>query len=266
MQSYETILTEEADGVLTCRFNRPDRRNAVDDTMHKELVRFFSAVASDDAIRVLIVTGEGAAFCAGGDLAHMDEVFEHHDEGHSGLFRDAANLFQAILSIRQPIISAINGDAIGLGASLAVMADISFMSTSARIGDPHVRAGLVPGDGGMIVWPLLMPLNMVKELMFTGRLLGAEEAKQLGLVNRAVSPEDLQGDVLALARDIATRPQHALQFTKRVLNKLVEERATYSLDLGLAFEAVTLGTADHKRAVEKFVTRAGQGAKPALRI
>jgi enoyl-CoA hydratase len=192
----------------------------------------------------------------------MDEVFEHHDEGHSGLFRDAANLFQAILSIRQPIISAINGDAIGLGASLAVMADISFMSTSARIGDPHVRAGLVPGDGGMIVWPLLMPLNMVKELMFTGRLLGAEEAKQLGLVNRAVAPEDLQGDVLALARDIATRPQHALQFTKRVLNKLVEERATYSLDLGLAFEAVTLGTADHKRAVEKFVTRAGQGAKP----
>ena len=114
----------------------------------------------------------------------------------------------------------------------------------------------------MIVWPLLMPLNMVKELMFTGRLLGAEEAKQLGLVNRAVAPEDLQGDVLALARDIATRPQHALHFTKRVLNKLVEERATYSLDLGLAFEAVTLGTADHKRAVEKFVTKAGQGAKP----
>ncbi len=256
METFETILTEEKDDVLICRFNRPDRRNAVDDRMHKELVRLFTAIAARDDLHVVILTGEGVAFCAGGDIAHMDDTFEHHDEAHDGLFRDAANLFRAILSVRQPIIAAVNGDAIGLGASLAVLSDIVFMSRTARIGDPHIRAGLVPGDGGLIAWPLLMPLNQVKELLFTGRLLHAEEAQRLGLANRVVDPDSLEEEALEFARDLAKTPQHALRFTKRILNKLLEERATYALDLGLAFEAVTLGTADHKQAVASFVSKA----------
>lgn len=263
MDTFENIITEESAGILVCRFNRPGRRNAVDDVMHKELVRLFTAIAGDDNIRVVILTGEGPAFCAGGDIAHMDEQFEQHEEAHPGLFRDAANLFRAILSIRQPVVAAVNGDAIGLGASLAVLSDIVFMSESARIGDPHVRAGLVPGDGGLIAWPFLMPLNMVKELLFTGRLLRAEDALRLGLVNRVTAPEDLENEVMDLARDLAKAPQHALQFTKRVLNKLLEDRATYALDLGLAFEAMTLGTADHKHAVEGFVAKAQRLSPPA---
>ena len=139
MESFDHILTSLDDGILVCRFNRPDRRNAVDDRMHKELVRLFQAIAADDDVRVVVLTGEGAAFCAGGDIAHMDEQAGHHDEAHDGLFRDAADLCRGILSVRQPIIAAVNGDAIGLGASLAVLCDIVLMSTTARIGDPHVR-------------------------------------------------------------------------------------------------------------------------------
>jgi enoyl-CoA hydratase len=262
MQTFTTILTEQSDGILFCRFNRPERRNAVDDVMHKELVGLFTMIAADEDVRAVVLTGEGVAFCAGGDIGHMDEQFEHHDEAHPGLFKDAANLFRAILSVRQPIVAAVNGDAIGLGASLALLSDIVYMSDVARIGDPHVRAGLVPGDGGLIAWPFLLPLNRVKELLFTGRLLKADEAVALGLVNRSVPADQLDVEVVKLARNLAAAPQHALRFTKRVLNKLLEERATYAVDLGLAFEAVTLGTADHQRAAQAFVAKASRPAPP----
>ena len=129
----------------------------------------FRELGTDKTANVIILTGEGDAFCAGGDIEHMDDQFEKHEEGHPGLFRDAADLVNAILKVRQPIIAQVNGDAIGLGASLAVLSDIVMMSSTARIGDPHVRAGLVPGDGGLIAWPLLLPLNLAKELLFTGR-------------------------------------------------------------------------------------------------
>jgi enoyl-CoA hydratase len=258
MATYDTFTTlavDEADGVLTCRFNRPERRNAVDDVMHKELVRFFRAVADDESLRVIVLTGNGRAFCAGGDVVHMDDVAGAHDEGHSGLFRDAADLFRAILSVRAPIIAAVNGDAIGLGASLAVLSDIVIMSETARIGDPHLRVGLVPGDGALIAWPMLLSLNVAKELLFTGRLLGADEAARLGLANRVVDADSLMDEAYTMATNIAQVPPHALRFTKRILNKVLEERATYALDLGLAFEAVTLGTTDHKNAVAAFAAR-----------
>jgi enoyl-CoA hydratase len=259
MNEYRTILTKQRGSIVECRFNRPERRNAVDGFMHQELVALFRELGTDESTNVVILTGEGDAFCAGGDIEHMDDQFEKHEEAHPGLFRDAADLVNAILKVRQPIIAQVNGDAIGLGASLAVLSDIVMMSSTARIGDPHVRAGLVPGDGGLIAWPLLLPLNIAKELLFTGRLLSAAEAQALGLVNHVVLPENLESEVSKLAESLASTPQHALRFTKRILNKLLEDRATHALDLGLAFEAVTLGTSDHKNAVAKFVARAESG-------
>jgi enoyl-CoA hydratase len=256
MNEYRTILTQQNGSIVECRFNRPERRNAVDGFMHQELVALFRELGSNETANVVILSGEGDAFCAGGDIEHMDDQFEKHEEAHPGLFRDGADLVNAILKVRQPIIAKVNGDAIGLGASLAVLSDIVMMSSTARIGDPHVKAGLVPGDGGLIAWPLLLPLNVAKELLFTGRLLSAAEAQALGLVNHVVLPENLDSEVGKLAESLASAPQHALRFTKRILNKVLEDRATHALDLGLAFEAVTLGTSDHKSAVATFVARA----------
>ena len=261
MQPFDNIATRGDDGVLVCTFDRPARRNAVDDHMHQELVQLFRAIADDDSVRCVVLTGAGAAFCAGGDLSHMDDMAGQHDEGHSGLFRDAAGLVRAILEVRQPVVAAVNGDAIGIGASLAVLSDIVLMADRARIGDAHVRAGLVPGDGGLIAWPLLLPLNIVKELLFTGRLLGAEEAHRIGLVNRVVPAAELEAEAMKLAHDLAGLPQHALRFTKRVLNKLLEAQTTSALDLGLALEAVTLNTQDHKDAAARFVARAKEKEK-----
>ena len=134
-----------------------------------------------------------------------------------------------------------------------MLSDIVVMSSDARIGDPHVRAGLVAAAASS-PGPFLLPLNVVKELLFTGRLLSAIEAQQLGLVNRVVDSADLNdGD--NLAEDLASVPQPALRFTERVLNKILIDRATYTLDLGLALEAVTLGTTEHKDAVNAFITR-----------
>jgi len=129
------------------------------------------------------------------------------------------------------------------------------MSDKSRIGDPHLRVGLVPGDGALIAWPMLLSLNVAKELLFTGRLVDPIEAARLGLANRVVPAESLMDETYALAADLAQVPPHALRFTKRVLNKTLEERATYALDLGLALEAVTLGTTDHKNAVAAFAAR-----------
>lgn len=253
---------ERSGNVLVCRLNRPHRRNAVDGAMHQEMVEMFRLIARDDDVNVVVLTGAGKAFCVGGDLEHMDDQFAKHEESHPGLFGDAADLFDAIMRVRQPIIAAVNGDALGLGASLAVLSDIVLMSAEARIGDTHVRAGLVPGDGGLIAWPLLLPLNVVKELLFTGRLLSAPEAQRLGLVNRVVEPGSLHDEVTKLAEDLASVPQPALRFTKRVLNKVLIERANYGLDLGLALEAVTLGTSEHKDAVSEFVARSQRAQKP----
>jgi len=258
-REFQHIELRRAGSVLTCVLNRPERRNAVNDVMHQELVAMFQLVSRDESVHAVVLTGAGKAFCVGGDLAHMDDQFSKHEESHPGLFTDAADLFQAIMRVRQPIIAAVNGDALGLGSSLAVLSDIVLMSADARIGDTHVRAGLVPGDGGLVVWPLLLPLNTVKELLFTGRLLSAAEAQQLGLVNRVIDPESLLDEATRLAEDLASVPQPALRFTKRVLNKLLMERANYGLDLGLALEAVTLGTTEHKEAVSAFVARS-QGA------
>lgn len=255
---FQNLEMRRSGNVLTCVLNRPQRRNAVDDVMHQELVEMFQLIARDDEVNAVVLTGAGKAFCVGGDLAHMDDQFEKHAEDHPGLFGDAADLFHAIMRVRQPIIAAVNGDALGVGASLAVLSDIVLMSADARIGDTHVRAGLVPGDGGLVVWPLLLSLNVAKELLFTGRLLSATEAQQLGLVNRVVDLADLLDEATKLAQDLASVPQPALRFTKRVLNKLLMERANYGLDLGLALEAVTLGTSEHKAAVSAFVARSQQ--------
>ena len=117
---FESIQMERSGNVLTCRLNRPDRRNAVNGAMHQELVEMFRAVGRDEEANVVVLTGAGKAFCVGGDLEHMDDQFAKHEESHPGLFRDAADLFDAIMRVRQPIVAAVNGDALGLGASLAV--------------------------------------------------------------------------------------------------------------------------------------------------
>jgi enoyl-CoA hydratase len=153
------------------------------------------------------------------------------------------------------MIAAINGDAIGLGATLALFCDITYMADGARIGDPHVKAGIVAGDGGPVLWPMLVGANRAKEYLLTGDLLKAAEAERIGLVNHVVAGDELDAAAMKTARRLAAGPQIAIQFNKRLVNKELEEKVSRLYDLSLALEAITFETADHQEAVRAFLDK-----------
>ncbi len=249
-----TIATELDDGVLVATLNRPERRNALDTVMHSELPHLYQNVAADDDVLVMILTGAGKYFTVGADFSVMSENVGYPD-GHPGLLTEAVATARNILAVRQPMIAAVNGDAIGIGATLALFCDIVYMADTARIGDPHVAGGIVCGDGGAVLWPLLMGVNRAKEYLMTGDLVPAAEADRLGLTNHVVPRDQLMDEAMAMARRLAAGPQVALRFNKRLVNKELEARVVQLYDLAAALEAITFETADHREAVASFLEK-----------
>jgi len=237
--------------------NRPERRNAIDAVMHHELRELYARMADDAEIEVVVVTGAGKGFCAGADFKQMQDNNDAaaYDDGFSSLFVDGIAIARNILSVRRPMIAAVNGDAIGLGASLALFCDIVFMADTARIGDPHVAAGLVAGDGGAILWPALVGINRAKEYLMTGDLLTAAEAERIGLVNHVVAGPDLEEAAMGMARRLAKGAALAIRFNKALVNKELEERVNRIYEMAFAMEAITFRSADHLEAVAAFGER-----------
>ena len=256
---FTYIRTElEDDHVLLVTLDRPERRNAITPEMHEELTPLFRRISEDRAVRVVILTGAGdKAFCAGADFGGMSDNLEGagYEDGMPDLMIGSAALVRAQLHVPQPIISAINGDAIGLGATMALFCDIPLMAAEARLADPHVNAGLVAGDGGAILWPMLMGLNRGKEFLLTGDIMGAEEAERLGLENHVYPRAELLDEARKLARRLAAGPQVAIQFNKRLANTELVERVNRVIDASLAMEAITFTTADHREAVQSFLEK-----------
>jgi enoyl-CoA hydratase len=255
--SYETILTSNDDGILRVTLNRPDRLNALDRTMHKELRSLYERIAHDADVKVVVVTGAGRAFCVGADFQQMQDNLAAggYPDGRPDMLSDGADIARGILRVRQPMIAIVNGHALGIGATLALFCDVVFMSSAARIGDPHVQAGLVAGDGGCVLWPMLLGINRAKEYLMTGDLLSADDAERLGLVNHVVAPDALEETGMAMAKRLAAGPMHAIQFNKRLVNKMLEDQVSRLYDMALAFECVTFDTADHREAVDAFLTK-----------
>jgi len=255
-----TYIRTELDeaGVLWATLDRPERRNAITPEMHAELTPLFRRIAEDRSVRVAVLTGAGdKAFCAGADFGGMQDNLENdaYEDGFPDLMIGSAALVRAQLAIPQPMISMINGDAIGLGATMALFCDISYMAEHARLADPHVNAGLVAGDGGAILWPMLMGLNRGKEFLLTGDIMSAAEADRLGLVNHVLPAAGLRDAVTAMAHRLAKGPQVAIQFNKRLANAEVVERVNRLIDASLAMEAITFTTADHREAVKSFLEK-----------
>ncbi len=254
---FETIATSLDDGILRVALNRPDRLNALDRTMHKELRSLYEQIAHDADVRVVVVTGAGRAFCVGADFQQMQDNLAASDypDGRPDMLGDGADIARGILRVRQPMIAMVNGHALGIGATLALFCDVVYMSSAARIGDPHVQAGLVAGDGGCVLWPMLLGINRAKEYLMTGDLLSADDAERMGLVNHVVAPEALEETGMAMAKRLAAGPMHAIQFNKRLVNKILEDQVSRLYDLSLAFECVTFETADHREAVDAFLNK-----------
>ncbi len=255
MDSYyktlETIVVSKDNGVASVTLNRPDSRNAVSLKMHHELSEIWPRISADPDIDVVILTGAGKAFCAGGDVKGMD----------SGAFRnqalstEARLLITRLLDVEQPVIAAINGDAIGLGATIGLFCDITVASETARIADPHVRVGLVAGDGGAVIWPHLLGPNRAKEFLMRGNSVNGAEAARIGLVNYAVPAEQVMKKANELARELADGPRWAIRWTKVSVNKILKESVNLVLDTSLAFEEVTMSMPDHQEAARAFVEK-----------
>ena len=180
-QHFRSELREA--GILWVSLDRPERRNAISPEMHAEMAPLFARIAADADVRVVVITGAGdKAFSVGADFGGMQENLDAggYQDGHPGLMVESAGIVRAQLSVRQPIIAAVNGDAIGLGATLALFCDLVLMADHARSGDPHVKAGIVAGDGGAILWPLLLGPHRGKEVLMLGDLMGAQQAHSLG--------------------------------------------------------------------------------------
>ena len=157
-----------------------------------------------------------------------------------------------MLEVEQPIIGAINGDAVGAGATLALFCDIIVMAQTARIGDPHVRVGLSAGGGGAVIWPLLIGPARAKEFLMRGHLINGTEAARIGLVNHAVPANQVMDTALDISRELADGPTWAIRWSKLAVNKWLKEQVNLILDASLAYEMISMQTEDHKEATRAF--------------
>src|SRR4051794_29516111 len=205
--------------------------------MHSELATVFMDVRRAKEIRAVVLTGAGEAFCSGGDSSPSRRF-----ETFTGLtpIEEARAIVESLVDLDQPLVAAVNGDALGLGAILASLADAAFLARSARFGDAHVRGGVTAGNGSSAVWPLLVGLNRAKGLLLGARIVDAETAAQIGLVTEVVDDDQVLARASALAREWADLPTLALQTTKRALNVHLRLAVAQVLPLSLALEEQTL--------------------------
>ena len=246
--SVSRISTELGAEILVCTIDNPaSDYNAVDAALHGDLAELFRALRDEPVARAVMLTGSKKAFCAGGDFAWFDEL---HDVASLELLRrDAKSLIWDLLDIEVPVVSALNGPAVGLGASIALLTDAIFMGEGATLADPHVRVGIAAGDGGTTIWPLALGPMLAKRFLLTGDPVVAEEALRLGLVSHVSPAETLQADALAFATRLADSAPLALRATKVAVNKLVKDALNISFDTATNAELVTLLSADHIEAL-----------------
>jgi enoyl-CoA hydratase len=250
---YERISTRRDGRILTIVLNNPPV-NAVDGIMHRELARVFLDAQDDPDSDLVILTGEGRAFCAGGDTAWFREHVADH-RTFRAIAPEAKRIVTSLLELEKPILCRLNGPAAGLGATIALLCDVIIASEKAVIGDPHVKVGLVAGDGGAVIWPQLIGFARAKELLMTGDLLTAAEAKSMGLINHCVPLEVLDAKVSEVAAKILANPRWAVRWSKTVANIPLRELAAKLSDAAVAYEILSNMTADRAEAVDAFIER-----------
>ncbi|MCO7218550.1 enoyl-CoA hydratase/isomerase family protein [Klenkia sp. PcliD-1-E] len=217
-EDYEQLRFEMQDnGVLLITIDRPDKYNAADEQMHGELARVWAEVSRDPATRVAVVTGAGKAFSAGGDLAMVRRMTGDFDRVHH-MLGEMSDLVYNMVNCEKPIVSAINGAAVGAGIVVALLADVSICAEDAKLGDGHVKLGVAAGDHAAIIWPLLVGMAKARYYLLTGEMLTGAEAERMGLVTKSLPKGEVLTEAMRVAQTLATGSQPAIRLTKRALN------------------------------------------------
>jgi enoyl-CoA hydratase len=245
---FNSILLERRERLLVLTFNRPDALNAFNLEMHDELPEALEFAAADIGSDVILLTGAGRAFSAGGDLEHLQRNAENpHLFDHEAA--QAKRLVFTMLDIEKPVVCRMNGHAVGLGASIALLCDVIFAADTAKIGDPHVGIGLVAGDGGAVIWAQRIGLAKAKEYLLTGDLLSATKAAEIGLINYALPIEELDAAVDAFCQRLLNGATQAIRYTKMLTNIELKRIAQAVMTVGIDYETITVRGADHREGI-----------------
>ncbi|MHA1104293.1 MAG: enoyl-CoA hydratase/isomerase family protein [Promethearchaeota archaeon] len=246
---FETLKYEKKDMIAIITLNRPDRLNAINLQMNRDLVDALETAKNDDNVRSIVITGAGRAFCAGADVGEF--ASGEFSKGDNTRFIHPYNLFR----LNKPIIAAVNGVAVGFGMNLTINCDIVFASENASFGEFFIRMGIIPDMNGSLLLPLLVGVHKAKELIFSGKRIYAEEALRIGLVNQIFPQEELLPKTMEFAQHLAEQAPLALSLSKQAINKGYEKIFKEMLVIEKEYNDKCYASEDHKEAAEAFVEK-----------
>jgi enoyl-CoA hydratase len=252
------LIDHRANGVTVATLNRPEKLNAVNGRLHYELANLGRDADLDRRTKVLVITGSGRAFCAGGDFSSgsvPDAGAGDPAANGVDMMLEARMIVDGLLECTKPVLAAVGGFAMGLGATVALLCDIVVADRSATFADTHVSMGIGAGDGGQLIWPLLMGVNRAKYFLMTGDRLQAEEAERLGLVNFVTEDGRALARALEIADRLAAGPTAAITASKVPINTWIRAQSAQILPLSLKMEELTIATDDAREAGRAFVEK-----------
>jgi 2-(1,2-epoxy-1,2-dihydrophenyl)acetyl-CoA isomerase len=255
--SYKCLIYDEKDSVATLTMNRPERLNALGDTLRDDLHNAIGRASDDPNIRAIVLTGAGRGFCSGGDVKVMNENKER-GAGRPLIDQVAPSRDRTVLAMRdapKPLIAAVNGPAAGAGMNIALACDIRIASTAARFGETFAKRGLHVDWGGTYFLPRIVGMAKACELIFTGEIIDAEEALSLGIVSQVVTPEELMPSVQELARKIAAGPPIAIRLAKRALYRSQDCDLRSALEFETYAQNICSETEDAREGIKAFIEK-----------
>ena len=250
----DEIVVEAEGDMRIVRLNRPESLNATNHVLHQGRAELWPQDNEDSEARVVVLTGTGSAFSAGGDFTYLDQLIDDPQLRATSLGH-GRQIVTGMVGCRIPIVAAVNGPAVGLGCSLVALSDVSFMAQSAHLADPHVLIGLVAADGGPVTWPLLTSLALAKEYAFSGERIPADRAAQMGLVNHVCPDDEVMDRALGYARKVASLPPGAVQDTRRILNMHMERAVLATIDFALAAEYRSFDSKELRSNIDRALKR-----------
>lgn len=254
LENFAKILIERRGKAVYATLNRPEVLNCVNGELDRDLMRLFWEFDLDDAAEVLVLTGAGRAFSAGGDIDYLRENLDIA-KFMQGI-KQGKKILHCMLQCEKPIIARVNGDAVGLGATIALFCDIVIADEKARIADPHVSVGLAAGDGGAVIWPQLIGYARAKRYLLSGERITGREAADIGLIAFAVASSELDAKVEEWVRKFTDNAaSRAIKYTKTTLNIGLQQILNSMVDAGFAYEMASGQTSDHAEAINAFAEK-----------